>query len=420
MKRKNFLKLSSALGIFGSFSVSGLSAADRNAPADDKYRNDREYWVQLLAKIAAPVLSNMSKGELRKNMQMQFSPAWDNRNKEVAYMEAIGRLMAGIAPFLKLPVDNTHEGVIRKQLIEQARQSLTHAVNPISPDYLYWGSPTSRQPLVDAAFIAQGLLTAPEVLWAPLDATTKQRYIDEFKKMRQIEPYKSNWLLFAAIIETFLLSIGEDIVPARIDMAIETMIGWYAGDGWYKDGDVFHFDHYNGYVIHPMLTEVLRVNVAKGRKAKTLLETANKRMQRYAVFQERFISPEGYYPVFGRSSTYRAGAFWPLSKLALEEQLPEDITPAQVRSGLTAVLKNLFVPSSFTKDGCLTLGLVGDKQTALADVYTNTGSLYITSVVFWALGLPASHEFWVSPFAEWTQRKAWTGKPFPKDYAVNY
>jgi len=418
MKRKHFLRISSALGLAGSLPVTAIAAA--NEPTEDKYPNDRVYWVQLLAKISEPVLSNMSKGQLRKNMPMQYSPGWDNRNKEVAYMEAIGRLLAGIAPFLNLPADNTPEGKIRQQLIEQSRQSLVHAVDPSSPDYLYWGSPDSRQPLVDAAFLAQGLLMAPDALWHPLDALTRDRYIKAFKKLREIQPYQSNWLLFAAIIETFLLSIGESIDAPRIDNAIQAINKWYAGDGWYKDGEAFHFDHYNGYVIQPMLTEVLRVNVAKGRMDQKLLDTANQRMQRYAQFQERFISPEGYYPVFGRSSTYRAGLFWPLVKLALEQQLPKEIKGAQVRSGLTAVLKHLFIPSSFTKEGCLTLGLVGDQQSAIADVYTNTGSLYITSMVFWALGLPATDPFWNDPFAEWTQRKAWSGKPFPKDYAVNF
>ena len=270
---------------------------------------------------------------------MEFSPTWDNRNKDVAYMEAFGRLIAGLAPFLALPPDDTEEGKIRQQLLLQTQQSLAHAVNPNSPDYLYWGSPTSRQPLVDAAFIAQALLAAPEVLWKPLDTVTQQRIITEFKKLRQIEPYNSNWLLFAAIIETFLLSIGEEPDAARIDTAIDAINKWYVGDGWYSDGETFHFDHYNGFVIQPMLIEVLRVNVAKGRKDKKLYDIAYKRMQRYASFQERFISPEGTYPVFGRSSTYRVGAFQPLAKLALDNALPKEIIPAQVRCALTAVMK---------------------------------------------------------------------------------
>ncbi|HMP94469.1 MAG TPA: DUF2264 domain-containing protein, partial [Phnomibacter sp.] len=124
--------------------------------------------------------------------------------------------------------------------------------------------------------------------------------------------------------------------------------------------------------------------------------------------------------VVGRSSTYGVGVFHPLVKLALEDKLPADITPAQVRCALTAVMKRLFIPSTFTHDGWLTLGLVGDKQANLADYYTNTGSLYITALVFLPLGLPATHPFWSHPFTPWTQLKAWSGQPFPKDYAVNY
>ena len=421
MQRRNFLKWSSLLGFGGLVPAKNVLANTHDIFDDGKMPkgNDRAYWVALLDKMATPVLSNMSKGELRKNMQVEYSPIWDGRNKEVAYMEAFGRLIAGIAPFLALPDDASPESKIRQRLRLQTQQSLAHAVNPESPDYLYW-NPKTAQPLVDAAYIAQALLSAPEALWQPLDATTKQRIIYEFKAIRKIKPFNSNWLLFAAIIESFLLHIGEEIDAARIDNAIDKINEWYVGDGWYSDGDKFHFDHYNGYVMHPMLVEVLKVNVAKGRRDKKEYDIAYKRMQRYASFQERYISPEGTYLVVGRSSTYRVGAFWPLVKLAWENNLPEDIKPAQVRCGLTAVMKNMFIPSTFTKQGWLTLGLVGDKQKDIADYYSNTGSMYITSLVFLPLGLPATHEFWSAPFTEWTQRKAWSGKPFKKDYAVDY
>lgn len=422
MQRRNFLRWSSLLSIAGLMPAKNIMANTNDIFDDKKFtsKKDREYWVALLDKIATPVLSNMSNGELRKNMPVAYSPAWDGRNNQVAYMEAFGRLIAGLAPFLALPDDNTKESEIRKRLRLQAQQSLAHAVNPDSADYLYWGTPQTRQPLVDAAYIAQALLTAPSVLWEPLDAITKQRFIHEFTTIRQIEPFNSNWLLFAATIETFLLSIDVAVDAARIDTAIEKITKWYVGDGWYSDGDRFHFDHYNGYVIQPMLTLILKVNADKGRRDKKEFDIAYKRMQRYASFQERYISPEGTYPVFGRSSTYRVGAFQPLTKLALDNALPEDITPAQVRCALTAVMKRMFIPTTFNKTGWLTLGLVGDQQSQLADYYSNTGSMYLTSLVFLPLGLPAQHEFWTAPFTAWTQLKAWEGKPFKKDYAVDY
>jgi len=288
MRRRNFIQLSSILSFVGlAPAITRASLVDAQAlgvALDANGLKDRTYWVQLLDKIASPILSNMSKGELRKNMPMDYSPTWDNRNKEVAYMEAIGRLIVGIAPFVALPDDDTNEGQIRKKMRGQIHASLAHAVDPASPDYLYWGSPKVAQPLVDAAFLAQALLLAPAALWEPLDKQTKERFIYEFTKLRAIKPSNNNWVLFAAIVETFLLSIDAPFDAARIDAGIDKIIGWYVGDGWYSDGVKFHFDHYNGFVIQPMLVTVLGVNVAKGRREKALLDQAYKRMQRYARY----------------------------------------------------------------------------------------------------------------------------------------
>ena len=428
MQRRNFLKWSSLLSTFGIIPAHHVLASDRianhtNVPMTGE--QDRAYWVSLLDKMASPLLSNMSNETLKLNMKMAFSPTWDNRNVQVAYMEAFGRLIVGIAPFLALPDDDSSKAArveteIRKRLRAQTLQSLTNAVNPNSPDYLYWGTPTDKQPLVDAAFIAQALLAAPATLWEPLSEQTKANYIKEFTQIRKLEPPNNNWVLFAAMIETFLLFIDAPFDAVRIDKAIEKIKSWYVGDGWYSDGEKFHFDHYNGFVIQPMLVEVLRVNVLKNRIDKKDFEIALKRMQRYATFQERYISPEGTFLVVGRSSTYRVGAFQPLAKLALDHHLPSPIDPAQVRCALTAVFKNIFIPTTFTKEGWLTLGLVGDQQSNIADYYSNTGSMYLTSLALLPLGLSANDPFWSAPFTEWTQRKAWSGKPFAKDYAVDY
>lgn len=422
MQRRKFIKWSSLLTVGSSLPLQSMLASNKLGVDSQKLvgNNDRMYWVNLLEKIANPILSAMSNERLRTEMIVEYSPTWDGRNKEVAYFEAFGRLLAGSAPFLALTESSPKEEIIRKKMLSLTIRCLVHAVNPESPDYLSWSKLGTAQTLVDAAYLAQAFLTAPQVLWDSLNTITKNRYIDEFKKLRSIKPFNSNWLLFSAMIESFLLFIGEEIVASRIDNAIEKINQWYVGDGWYSDGDQFHFDHYNGYVVHTMLVEVLRVNIQKGRRKSEEYNLAYKRMQRYAFFQERFISPEGTFLVVGRSATYRMGVFQPLAKLALDNALPDGITPAQVRSALTAVMKNVFIPSTFTKGNWLSLGLVGNQQKDLADYYSNTGSMYITSLVFLPLGLKASHPFWSDPFTDWTQRKAWSGQPFPKDYAVNY
>jgi hypothetical protein len=204
------------------FSAPSLSAPA--LPASDAKncgRQDRQYWLDLLHKISVPVLSNMSREELVKNMELELSPAWDGRSKTVSYMEAFGRLMAGLAPWLALPEDGTEEGKLRRQLLLWALKSYANAVNPNSPDYLEWGR--EMQLLVDAAYIASSFLRAPKQLWEPLDDATKQRFVTEFKGLRRVQPSYSNWLLFSAIVETFLLLVNEKYDDYRICLAINKM-----------------------------------------------------------------------------------------------------------------------------------------------------------------------------------------------------
>lgn len=421
MQRRNFIKWSSLLSAAGLWTNTSLLAKTPASAKDTAaiIENDRTYWVSLLEKIANPILANISKGELRKNMEVKYSTSWDGSNKEVIYMEAFGRLIGGMASWFNLPEDNSAEGQIRKRLHAQTLKGIAHGFNPESPDYFCWGEPKTTQPLVDASYIAHAFIRAPKALWEPLSETTKKQVIYEFKTIRQIKPHQNNWVLFAAIIESFLLTIGEEVDTFRIDNAIDSIQKWYLGDGFYGDGNVFHFDHYNGYVIQPMLLDVLRINVSKGRRPQKEYDNALKRMQRYAQIQERFISPEGTYPVIGRSSTYRMAAFQPIAQLALEQLLPKEIKPAQVRCALTAVMKRMFIPSTFTPKGWLEMGLIGDQQEGIVDYYSNSGSMYITSLVFLPLGLPVTDPFWKAPFTEWTSRKAWSGKPFDRDHAID-
>lgn len=108
-------------------------AAAKGKPVQ-KEPSDREKWAEMCYKIAAPVLENMSKGELQKNMEVELSPNWNGNNSKLLYMEAFGRLMTGISPWLALPDDDTDEGRMRKQLREWALASYANAVDPDSPD----------------------------------------------------------------------------------------------------------------------------------------------------------------------------------------------------------------------------------------------------------------------------------------------
>ena len=408
------LNLQKILVVAVCFCISATAFSQKNKSHEQKPINDRTYWANLLYKISEPVLSNMSKGELKKNMTVEYSSIWDGRNKNVAYMEAFGRLMAGVAPWLTLPDDDTPEGKQRKQLREWALSSYVNAVDPNNPDYLLWDG--SGQVLVDAAYLANSFIRAPKALWEPLDQVTKERYINEFKSLRKIKPAYNNWLLFRAMIEAFLASINEEYDAYVLDTSLRKIDEWYLSDGWYADGPEFSLDYYNGYVIHPMLVEIIEVLDSKKIVSPVKLDLAIRRMQRYNQLIERLISPEASFPAVGRSMTYRMGAFQALVLSAWKYGLPDTMTNGQVRNALTCVMKRMFsVDGNFNKEGYLQLGFVGH-QPELADFYTNSGSVYLTSLVFLPLGLPADHPFWTSPAEDWTSLKAWNGQSFLKDY----
>ena len=386
----------------------------------EKVKTDRELWTGILYQMAAPVLSNMSEGKLQENMLVELSPTWDGRDKRVTYMECFGRLMAGLAPWLSLPDDDTAEGKQRKQLREWALKSYAQSVDPESKDYLLWRK--EGQPLVDAAYIAESFLRGYDTLWVPLDDLTKQRYIAEFQQLRRVDPPYTNWLLFSSTVECFLKKAGAQTDYYRITSALRKVDEWYVGDGWYSDGEDFAFDYYNSFVIHPMYVECLEVMTNGGKQNIWNVKGGNfpnalRRMQRFGMILERFVSPEGTFPVFGRSITYRTGVLQPLALLSLRGWLPKELPAGQVRAAMTAVIQRMFGDNrNFNAEGYLTLGFNGS-QPNISNWYTNNGSLYLASLAFLPLGLPADAPFWTDAPQPWTSKKAWGGEDFPKDHA---
>jgi hypothetical protein len=426
MRRRDVL---AAMGGGAVLAATHVNAATSQAPSClpssplPTGAEDRSYMLELLGRMASPVLDRMSRGRLQREWTPELSPTWDGRNPKVAYLEAFGRLVDGIAPWLALPDASDSEGRMRATLRTQALESYVHAVDPKSPDYLLWKS--EGQPLVDAAYFTSAFLRAPEVLWKPLDARTKERIIGEIQGLRRVSPPYTNWLLFAAINEAFLLSVGAQWDPVRIDLAVRKFNEWYVGDGWYADGVRFHFDLYNSYVIHPMLTQILEVLVAtdasfNNLKQKELLPRQYQRMQRYGEELERMIGPDGAYAAVGRSLTYRTAVHQPLGLLAWRKKLSAKLPEGQVRAATVAAQRRVFADASnFNADGFLTIGFTRH-QPSLGDVYSNAGSMYIASESLIALGLSAQDRYWSAPPLPWTMRLAYSGQDFPKDYYVDY
>ena len=376
----------------------------------------RAYWVEVMARVARPVLDAGAAGALRARMPVEARPGLAADRAEYTHLEAVGRLLCGIAPWLELGGLSGEEEALRVEFAELARMTIAHGTDPASPDFLNFAH--GSQPIVDAAFLAQAFLRAPQTLWAPLDDGVKANVGAALASTRTRKPHFNNWLLFAATIEAFLAQTGAFWDPMRVDYALRQHMEWYLGDGVYGDGPEFHWDYYNSFVIQPMLVDVLAAAGDAYPGWAALRAPVLARAQRYAVIQERLISPEGTFPAIGRSLAYRFGAFQTLAQMALLDHLPDELAPAQVREALTAVIRRMIdAPGTFDDDGWLRIGFAGH-QPDLGEGYISTGSLYLCAAGLLPLGLPPSHPFWRDPPVPWTAQRIWRGDNLPCDHAL--
>ncbi|QKJ29021.1 DUF2264 domain-containing protein [Mucilaginibacter mali] len=401
-------------GFMAALTLSGNAIAqDTPLPGG---KAERAYLVSALTRIADPVLSALSKNELKKTMPVEAKVSKDRVYS--THLEAFGRLYAGMAPWLELGADNTPEGKLREKYIKLTITCIHNATDPKAADFMNFFD--GRQPVVDAAFFAQGLLRSPHQIWDKLDAATKANVIAALKSSRVIQPSYSNWLLFSGTIEAALQQFDKSGDKMRMDYAVKQhLISWYKGDGAYGDGPNFHWDYYNSFVIQPMLVGVLKVWSDEEAARKKDYDLALAHIKRYAAVQERLISPEGTYPPIGRSLAYRFGAFQVLSMVAMMHELPEEVKPQQVRAALyTMIKRQVEAPNTFDKNGWMQIGIYGH-QPDIGENYISTGSLYLCSEGFLILGLPESDPLWQGKDEDWTARKVWKGEQIHIDHAID-
>ncbi len=415
MKRRTFVRTAPLLGA-GAMLVPGMAVAGKTTEksAAKAVGNHREYWLSLVDRIAKPLLEAGSNRTLKKQMPVETTTG--AKTKPSTYLEGAGRLLTGIAPWLELDSGSQEEIKLRDQYRKQVLAMVTSIVDPQSPDYLF--DHMEPQMLVDSAFLAHAFLRAKKQLWGKLSEQTRENVINCLIQTRQVNPAYSNWLLFSAMIETLFLVNDLPYDPVRISLPYKKHLEWYLGDGMYGDGPQFHWDYYNSYVIQPMLMDIVSVLHEKGKASQEELKLVAGRFSRYAAIQERLISPEGTFPVIGRSMAYRMGAFQHLAQAVLQDRLPAEVHSAQVRCALTAVIRRIMeAPGTFDANGWLQIGLYGH-QNSLGESYISTGSLYLCTTGLLALGLPAEHPFWSGADEPWTSVKVWNGENLKADHAL--
>src|SRR3989442_15167378 len=118
MDRRDFIK---AAGV-----VSAWPATTREQTAAPA-AVDRTVWIGILRKLAHPVLNNLANGTLKAQMPVEQAAGTDRRS--VTHLEALGRLIAGIAPWIELLSTGSGQGDVLARYADLALRAIARAVD---------------------------------------------------------------------------------------------------------------------------------------------------------------------------------------------------------------------------------------------------------------------------------------------------
>ena len=247
--------------------IFNLSCGQKKTQEDENNKRttgveDRAYGIQLMQKIVDPILKPLSEQKLHEALPLKD---WEKNNERcdyrTTYIQAAGRTLSGLSPWLSLGADDSEEGKLRGKYINLALKGLINITNPDSNDYQFSEETETYERIVHNAYIAYPLLIATDQLWNPLTTKQKEDVITALKTHRKFKPFNNNWLLFASVIEAAIWKLTDSGDVEKIENGV----------GVYGDGSQFHWDYYNSFVIQPLLLEILKVCKEKDHALKDLL-----------------------------------------------------------------------------------------------------------------------------------------------------
>ena len=125
------------LFLFVSLAMCSATVAQRKQQLSPSL-SDRQIWLAHLDKMVRPVLSSLAHDSLKLVMPKVVSQRSDNpaNRTNVMYVEVLGRVLSGIAPWLQLEGGSPDEVKLRNQYREWALQGLGHALDSASKDFM--------------------------------------------------------------------------------------------------------------------------------------------------------------------------------------------------------------------------------------------------------------------------------------------
>lgn len=204
-----------------------------------------------------------------------------------------------------------------------------------------------------------------------------------------------NWRLFNMLDMAFLAKEGYPIDEEIMLDHAQSILAYYAGNGWYRDGHSFDYYSCWAFNVYAPIWNLWYGYEKEPYIAAKFEEQSNELMKTYA----QFFDADGFTNMWGRSNIYRNAATSAfdgnllLKNSAVAQRLEGYATPGLARRISSGSLMQFLSRDDFLYKGVPTLGFYG-QFTPLVQGYSCAESPFWLGKAFLCLHLPKEHPFW--------------------------
>lgn len=243
------------------------------------------------------------------------------------------------------------------------------------------------QQTVETCALVICLWMSKEVLWDTYSVEEKALIAEFISSYAHAATVPQNWRLFNMLDMAFLNMEGYPVKHEIMLEHAQAILGYYAGDGWYRDGHSFDYYSCWAFNVYAPLWNLWYGYENAPLIAKRFEENSNKLMESYADFFDR----DGFTNMWGRSNIYRNAATSAFDGNMFLRNYTAN--PGLARRIASGSLMQFLGREDFLYKGVPTLGFYG-QFAPLVQGYSCAESPYWLGKAFLCLHLPKEHPFW--------------------------
>ncbi len=310
--------------------------------------------------------------------------------------EGLTRTLFIAAPLIKNDKNVEINGF---NLAEYYRRQIVLACDPESPNYIgtydelremtHQDGFAIFQQTVETCALVIALDICEDELWNALSKDERDKVAGVLLTYAHGSTVPQNWRFFNMLNMAFLHNHGYDIDrEIMLEHAKETL-AYYAGNGWYRDGQ--SFDYYNCWAFQ-VYSKIW--NRWYGyREMPAIAAAFDAHFREFMKTYTHFFGADGFVNMWGRSNVYRFAAASPFAECDAGDFPPEFFGFARrITSG---ALLQFLTRDDFLRDGAPEMGFYGQFK-PLVQGYSCAESPFWFGKAFLCLALPKDHPFWTA------------------------